>query len=120
MKLSTDGAPNQLDVFNELGYKSSGHLPFTEEEYNASEIYIEGYDPETDIGRPTWSEIDTKWDEMKSAYVAEEYARNRALEYPSVEEITVALYDPDDKAAIDAKRAAIKTKWPKDNSGPVE
>lgn len=56
---------------------------------------------------------------MVTEYEGNEYARNRAKEYPSVEELTVALYDPDDKATVDAKRAAVKTKWPKDNSGPV-
>ena len=50
----------------------------------------------------------------------QEYARKREAEYPSIEELTVALYDTDDKAAIETKRAAVKTKWPKDNSGPVE
>ena len=46
--------------------------------------------------------------------------QKRKIEYPTIAELTVALYDTDDKAAIDTKRAAVKTKWPKDNSGPVE
>ena len=37
---------------------------------------------------------------------------NRKAEYPSVQDLVVALYD-DDKAAIDAKRAEIKLKYPK-------
>ena len=49
----------------------------------------------------------------------QEYARNRRGEYPTIAELTVALYDTDDKAALVTKRAAVKTKWPKDNSGPV-
>ena len=44
---------------------------------------------------------------------------NRQAEYPSIDNLVVSLFDTDDKAAIDAKRAAGKTKWPKDNSGPV-
>jgi glutathionyl-hydroquinone reductase len=38
---------------------------------------------------------------------------NRQAEYPSVQDLVVALYDTDDKAAIDAKRAEIKLKYPK-------
>ena len=49
-----------------------------------------------------------------------EWEMNRLSEYPSISEMVVALYDTDDKAAIDTKRAAVKAKWPKDNSGPIE
>ena len=41
------------------------------------------------------------------------YADKRKLEYPSVQDLVVALYDTDDKAAIDSKRAEIKLKYPK-------
>ena len=49
-----------------------------------------------------------------------EWEQNRLNEYPNPQELLVALYDTEDKAAIDAKRAAVKAKWPKDNSGPIE
>ena len=57
--------------------------------------------------------LQDEWDSL-------EYQRDRKAEYPTIEELTVALYDTDDKAALETKRAAVKTKWPKDNSGPVE
>jgi len=38
---------------------------------------------------------------------------NRKNEYPTIEELVVALYDTEDKAAIDEKRAAVKLKHPK-------
>ena len=38
---------------------------------------------------------------------------DRLYEYPSIEELVVALYDTEDKATIDAKRAAVKAKYPK-------
>ena len=41
------------------------------------------------------------------------YADKRKLEYPSVQDLVVALYDTDDKAAIEAKRAEVKLKYPK-------
>ena len=49
-----------------------------------------------------------------------EWMQNRQLEYPNIDELVVALYDTEDKAALDAKRAAVKAKWPKDDSGPIE
>ena len=48
-----------------------------------------------------------------TTYNAEEYKRKREREYPTIQELVVALYDTDDKAAIDAKRAAVKAKYPK-------
>ena len=72
-----------------------------------------------DIPQPSEADIDAKVAEYKIEWDAEEYARKRQKEYPSIEELTVALYDTDDKAAIETKRAAVKTKWPKDNTGPV-
>ena len=76
---------------------------------------IDGADPDV-----SWSDVKTKWDEMEAEYDAQAYARNRKKEYPTIEELTIALYDTDDKAALETKRAAVKTKWPKDNSGPVK
>ena len=57
--------------------------------------------------------LDAKIAELKVEWPAQEYARNRALEYPSLLELTVALYDTDDKSAVEAKRAAVKAKYPK-------
>ena len=51
--------------------------------------------------------------ELQAEYDAQEYARNRKAEYPSIDELVVALYDTEDKAAIDEKRAAVKAKYPK-------
>jgi len=49
-----------------------------------------------------------------------DWMQNRLNEYPEPHELLVALYDTEDKPAIDAKRAAVKAKWPKDDSGPIE
>ena len=61
----------------------------------------------------TEAEIQTEKDRLEAEYDAQAYARNRAAEYPSIAELTVALYDTDDKAAIETKRAAVKAKYPK-------
>ena len=50
---------------------------------------------------------------LKAEYDANAYARNRQAEYPTIAELTVALYDTDDKADIEAKREAVKAKYPK-------
>ena len=59
------------------------------------------------------ADIQTEMDRLQAEYDAQDYARKRELEYPSIEELVVALYDTDDKAAIEAKRAEVKAKYPK-------
>jgi hypothetical protein len=63
--------------------------------------------------QPSESELQTASDEWQAEYDAQDYARKRAMEYPSIGELVVALYDTEDKSAIDEKRAAIKAKYPK-------
>ena len=59
------------------------------------------------------ADIQTKMNELQAEYDAQDYARKRQAEYPSVQDLVVALYDTDDKTAIDEKRAEIKLKYPK-------
>jgi len=59
------------------------------------------------------SSITTEIKRIEDEYDAQEYARKRQAEYPSIEELVVALYDTDDKSAIEAKRAEVKKKYPK-------
>ena len=61
----------------------------------------------------TTEEILAKQVELQAEYDAQAYARNRQAEYPSIESLVVGLYDTDDKSAIEAKRAAVKAKYPK-------
>ena len=61
----------------------------------------------------TESEYNTALSNAKKKYKNKEYIRNRLAEYPSIQELVVALYDADDKAEIDKKRAEIKKKYPK-------
>ena len=58
-------------------------------------------------------DIEAKKVVLQAEYDAKEYARKRKAEYPSVQDLVVALYDTDDKTAIDEKRAEIKLKYPK-------
>lgn len=59
------------------------------------------------------ADIKAKQAELDGEYNALEWERNREGEYPTVQELVVALYDTDDKAAIETKRAAVKVKYPK-------
>ena len=62
---------------------------------------------------PTEEAVQTKLVELKAEYDALAWKRSREAEYPTIAELTVALYDTDDKADIEAKRAAVKAKYPK-------
>ena len=66
-----------------------------------------------DIVVTDFTAIDAKRVEMQAEYDAQEYARNREAEFPSIQDLVVALYDTDDKSAVEAKRAAVKAKFPK-------
>lgn len=70
-------------------------------------IFLDG------VTKPTDAEVKAKLAELQAAYDAQAYARNRAAEYPSIQELVVAIYDTNDRAAVDAKRAAVKAKFPK-------
>ena len=54
--------------------------------------------------------LESQADELKTA---NQVISNRKAEYPTIEELVVALYDTDDKSAIEAKRAEVKAKYPK-------
>ena len=64
----------------------------------------------------TNKQITDKQKELQTDYDNKAYARKRALEYPTIEELVVALYDTEDKLAIENKRALIKAKYPKESS----
>ena len=73
---------------------------------------------------PTEKSLTDALAQAQSDFDAQEYVRNRAGEYPSIVDVTVALAEKTEGDStmwdeITAKRAAVKTKWPKDNSGPV-
>ena len=61
---------------------------------------------------PSQAEINAELKKLQDEY-DNDYSRKREAEYPSIAELTVALYDDEDKAAIETKRAAVKAKYPK-------
>ena len=103
------------------GFAYTGDFPMTEEKY-ATVQWVTGVeaDGETAITTAvnphpelTWSAVNAEMNRLQTEYDAQDYARKRQAEYPSIESLVVALYDTEDKAAIDSKRAEIKLKYPK-------
>ena len=76
-----------------------------------------------DINQITWlngttpiskADIEAKMTELQAEYDAEEWKRNRQAEYPTHEDCIHALLDRGDTLTeLQAKRTAIKNKYPK-------
>ena len=101
-------------------YTFTGGFPMTEEKYAAIE-WVTGenengiaitttVNPHSEL---TWAKVNAELTRLQTEYDAQDYARKRKEEYPNVESLVVALYDSEDKAAVDEKRAAVKLKYPK-------
>ena len=68
--------------------------------------YKEGQTP------PSKADAEAKLAEMISDWEALDYSRKREAEYPSIQECVHAILD-DDLTALQKKRQAVKTKYPK-------
>jgi hypothetical protein len=77
-------------------------------------ISWDGPDPQ-----PTQEELEAAWTQIQTAY-DNDYARKRKAEYPSIDELTVSLFEAvvEERLAssidIQARRVAVKNKYPKD------
>ena len=60
----------------------------------------------------TWSAVDAEMQRLQAEYDAQDYARLRKAEYPSIEEAVHAILD-DDLENLQIKRTAVKEKYPK-------
>ena len=95
-------------------YTYSGEVPSTEEEFTKIKWLHNGeYTTTNPHSELTWDKVKAEMDAVQSKYDAQDYARKRQAEYPTIEELVVALYDSEDRAAIDEKRAEIKLKYQK-------
>jgi len=80
----------------------------TDSEGNEIVTWADGETPISD------SDINAKVTELKNAYDAEEWKRNREAEYPSHDDCIHALLDGGDTLTdLQAKRTATKNKYPK-------
>ena len=89
-----------------LAINPSANLSVNAEDFNQ----ITWLDGTPEISK---ADIQAKQAELQAEYDAQDYARKRKSEYPTIEELVVALYDTDDKSAIETKRAEVKAKYPK-------
>ena len=64
------------------------------------------------LPQPSVAEIETAHAEWQAEWDAQEYARNRKEEYPSIEECVHAILD-NQLDALQVKRQAVKDKYPK-------
>ena len=72
------------------------------------------------IAQPTEEEIDTERIRLQAEYDADTYARNRQADYPDWGDQLNKIYDDGLTKWKSEMVDPVKTKWPKDNSGPVE
>ncbi len=63
------------------------------------------------LAQPTDEQLNALESQADAVEALNQVYANRKAEYPSVQDLVVALYDTDDKAAIDEKRAAVKLKY---------
>ena len=72
-----------------------------------------------DYEKPTKEFLESELARLQSEHDAQEYARNRQAEYPSTDDLIVALWENvvEERAAsvisLEATRQAIKAKYPK-------
>lgn len=71
------------------------------------------YDSES-TQKITQTELDDKLNELSAEFENNQYQRDRAFEYPSIQDCIHALLDGGDTLTeLQAKRSAIKAKYPK-------
>ena len=86
---------------------------------HSAQVVVRGHDLDTceiewleGTAEISKEDIKTKVDELQVEYDAQEYARKRKDEYPSIEECVHAILD-DTLTELQTKRAEIKLKHPK-------
>ena len=72
----------------------------------------DAYDKDYNLVTLDENKIKTEQNKLQAEYDAQEYARKREAEYPSIKECVHAILD-DDLTALQEKRQAVKTKYPK-------
>jgi hypothetical protein len=63
----------------------------------------------------TWDLVEAEMIRLQAEYDAQDYARNRKEEYPSIEECVHAILD-DDLENLQILRQVVKDKFPKENA----
>jgi len=99
--------------FPEISWKLIDPKAETEEEsFSLNEVIYPDCFKAIEGELPSKSEVETERDRLNSEWEAQEYARKRQEEYPSIQECVHAILD-DDLTALQEKRQAVKAKFPK-------
>ena len=98
-----------IEAIRELGVKEfvCDSSPDTEETFNRSYKSLSEDNPKI-----TWEEVSPMIKNLQASHDTQAYSRKREAEYPTIQECVHAILD-DDLDALQAKRADIKTKYPK-------
>ena len=83
---------------------------FSDEDYSTLVWHDGNKDP-----KPTEEEVNAATASLQAEYDAQDYARKRQAEYPTIEECVHAILD-DDLENLQILRQAVKNKFPKENS----
>lgn len=86
--------------------------------YTVNETYDSLIWYSEDQNKPTEKEFNDAVTAYKTEYSAQEYARNRQAEYPDYGTQLNKIYDDGLTKWKSEMVDPVKTKWPKDNSGP--
>jgi len=103
-----------VDQYHAKGIEQLGFV-FEEDFYTIEKNGVVELVWKSDKPQPTEAECEA----AKAEYDAQEYARNRQAEYPSINELVVALWEGvvEERMAsvtqLEAERQAIKAKYPK-------
>ena len=110
------------DVLSDLHPNAGCWFHWENPETPESRIYAELLIMDDRFDKPTEKSLTDALAKHQSDFDAQEYARNRTTEYPSNGDQWDMIYKDNKNSTTTHADAveAVKTKWPKDNSGPVE
>ena len=117
---NTDGTWDRFEIVKSLvgGAITGGCHKENEGEENEETVweftYHDGQTPPTD------AEITTEEARLEAEWDTQAYSRNRRNEYPELHLQLEKIYDDGLTKWKSEMVDPVKTKWPKDNSGPVE
>ena len=99
----------------QLGFVAE--LDFSLRDNGDGNIYLDQWNSASP--QPTEAEIEAAHNEWQTEHDSQEYARNRQAEYPSINELVVALWEGvvEERMAsvthLEAERQAVKARHPK-------
>ena len=112
MKLTT----KQLNILNHAVVDGQAWADHATEEHMLVKVekYRQSYLDAQGSSYKTRKEVDDAQAQAEQdEYDNAPWNLKREREYPTLKELTIALYDTDDRAAIDKRRSDVKKKFPK-------